>query len=315
MSPRRCAASGRLARAAVTASAVFTACAAQAAEPITAPAEAAASGAADTAPPAAPLDTPSPRITSPKPLWELGLGVTGLSLPDYRGADKRYSYWLPLPYIVYRGTWLKSDREGTRALLFDTTRAKLDLSFGASVPTRGDTAAREGMPDLPGNLEVGPSLIFTLDEEVRKRWRLDLRLPLRAAVTIERSPRYAGTTFSPNLNLDLNIPTHGWHIGALTGPLFANRRYHAQYYEVAEAYARPDRPAYRARGGYAGWQTLVSTSKRFGNTWFGAFVRMENLQGAVYDDSPMVKRRTALAAGFGFSWVLATSATLVEASD
>lgn len=257
----------------------------------------------------------SPRPTGLKPLWELGLGFSGIRLPDYRGANQSHNYLLPLPYIVYRGTWLKSDREGTRAMLFDSTRVKLDLSFGAAAPSRSNTEAREGMPELPGNVEIGPSLNITLDEEVRKRWRLDLRLPLRAAVTLQSSPRYGGATFSPNLNLDLNVPTHGWNIGLLTGPLFANRRYHAQYYEVDPAYARADRPAYRARGGYAGWQTLASTSKRFGHTWVGAFVRLENLHGAVYEDSPLVKRKSALTYGFGVSWVLATSSTLVESAN
>lgn len=276
---------------------------------------------ADSTPSATPAAAASaaaksePRPTGLKPLWELGLGFSGIRLPDYRGADQSHNYLLPLPYIVYRGTWLKSDRDGTRAMLFDSQRVKLDVSFGAAAPSRSDTAAREGMPELKGNVEIGPSLNITLDEEVRKRWRLDLRLPVRAAVTLESSPRYGGTTFSPNLNLDLNIPTHGWNIGLLTGPLFANRRYHAQYYDVDPAYARPDRPAYRARGGYAGWQTLASTSKRFGHTWFGAFVRLENINGAVYQDSPLVKRNSALSFGFGLSWVLATSNTLVESSN
>jgi MipA family protein len=255
------------------------------------------------------------RPTSPKPLWELGLGVSGLRLPDYRGADQTHNYLLPLPYIVYRGTWLKSDREGTRAMLFDSERVKLDLSFGAAAPSRSDTHAREGMPDLPGILEVGPSLNVTLDEEVGKRWKLDLRLPLRYAVTLQRSPRNAGITFSPNLNLDLNIPAHGWNIGMLTGPLFANRRYHAHYYDVDPAYATADRPAYRAHGGYAGWQTLAAASKRFGDTWFGAFIRHETLHGAVYEDSPLVKRGSALTVGFGLSWVLHTSATMVESAN
>lgn len=276
-----------------------------------------ASHAADT--PSAPAEEPTPAAASTpppvknlKPLWELGVGVSGVRLPDYRGSNQSHNYLLPLPYVVYRGTWLKSDRDGTRAMLFDSPRVKLDVSFGAAAPARSNNAAREGMPDLPGNLEVGPSLNITVDQEVRKRWTLDLRLPLRGVATLESSPRYAGATFSPNLNFDLKDPTHGWNVGFLTGPLFANRRYHEQYYQVDAAYARPDRPAYQARGGYAGWQTIASTSKRFGHTWFGAFARLENLNGAVYADSPMVKRNSALTVGFGVSWVLATSETLVE---
>jgi outer membrane protein len=256
-------------------------------------------------------DSPPP-VKNLKPLWELGLGVSGVRLPDYRGSNQSRNYLLPLPYIVYRGTWLRSDRDGTRAMLFDSPRIKLDVSFGAAAPARSDNAAREGMPDLPGNLEVGPSLNITLDQEVRKRWTLDLRLPVRGVVTLESSPRYAGATFSPNLNFDLKDPAHGWNVGFLTGPLFANRRYHEQYYQVDPAYARADRPAHQTRGGYAGWQTIASTSKRFGHTWFGAFARLENLNGAVYQDSPLVKRNSAFTVGFGVSWVLATSETMVE---
>ena len=289
-------------RLALVAGAAFAGMACHAAEP---------APAAEEATPTTDAPTPPP-VKNLKPLWELGLGVSGVRLPDYRGANQSHNYLLPLPYIVYRGTWLKSDREGTRAMLFDSPRVKLDVSFGAAAPSRSGNAAREGMPELPGNLEVGPSLNITLDQEVRKRWTLDLRLPVRGVVTLESSPRYAGTTFSPNLNFDLKDPAHGWNVGILTGPLFANRRYHQQYYEVAPAYARPDRPAYQVRGGYAGWQTIASTSKRFGHTWFGAFARLENLNGAVYADSPLVKRNSALTVGFGVSWVLATSETLVE---
>ncbi len=250
-----------------------------------------------------------------RPLWELGLAVSGLRVPDYRGSDEQHAYLLPYPYIVYRGERLRSDREGTRAMLFDSPRIKLDFSLGAAVPGRSGNIAREGMPELAGNVEVGPSLVITLDQEVRKRWTLDLRLPVRAAVTLESSPRYAGTTFSPNLNLDLSNTTGGWNMGLLTGPLFANRKYHEQYYDVAPAYATPTRPAYRTRGGYAGWQTIVSTSRRIGDMYVGAFVRLENLHGAVYDDSPLVRRNSALTAGFAVAWVFATSSTRVLSAD
>ena len=261
------------------------------------------------------VDTgPIPAIQ--RPLWELGLGVSGLRLPDYRGADQSHAYLLPFPYIVYRGTWLKSDRCGMRAMLFDSQRVKVDLSFGAAAPTRSDNAAREGMPDLPGNAEVGPSLNITLDESARKRWKLDLRLPVRAAISLEHSPRYVGTTFSPNLNLDINAAEGaGWNIGLLTGPLFANRRYHAQYYEVEAAYATAQRPAYHVQGGYAGWQTLASTSRRFGDMWVAGFVRHESLQGATYHDSPLVRSNSALTVGFAVSWVFATSSATVAAAE
>ena len=251
-----------------------------------------------------------------KPLWELGLGVAGLRLPDYRGSDQNRGYLVPLPYIVYRGTWLKADRDGARALLVDTQRVKVDVSVAASTPTRSsDNTAREGMPNLPAVGEVGPNLNYTVAGSVENHWRLDVRLPLRAAFTLQRSPKFIGTTFSPHLNLDLGGVGGGWNVGMLTGPLFADRKYHEHFYGVDAAYATPERSAYQAHGGYAGWQALAATSRRFGNTWVGAFVRYDSLHGAAFEDSPLVRRHSSLTFGFGVSWILATSSELVQSSD
>ena len=74
----------------------------------------------------------------------------------------------------------------------------------------------------------------------------------------------------------------GWHLGVLGGPVFADRRYHDYYYGVDAVDATATRPAYRARGGYAGWQALVATSRRIGSAWVGAFVRYDSLDGAVF---------------------------------
>ena len=290
--------------------AMFAAAAAAADPSVTAPAPAASASA-----PAPAVDT-GPIPQPQRPLWELGLGASGLTLPDYRGSDQNHAYLLPFPYVVYRGAWLKSDRKGMRALLLDSQVVEVDLSFGASAPTRSDTQAREGMPELPGSVEVGPNLNIVLAESSRERWTLDLRLPLRAAVSLERSPRYVGATFSPNINLDVRAGAASqWNIGLLTGPLFANRRYHAQYYQVDPAYATAERRAYDARGGYAGWQTLVSTSRRWGPMWLAGFVRHESLHGSVYKDSPLVRRNSALTVGFAVSWVFASSSQTVASDD
>jgi outer membrane scaffolding protein for murein synthesis (MipA/OmpV family) len=253
---------------------------------------------------------------SKKPLWELGLGVAGLRLPDYRGSDQYRGYLVPLPYVVYRGTWLKADRDGARALLVDTQRVKVDVSVAASTPTRSsDNTAREGMPNLAAVGEIGPNLNYTIAGSVENHWRLDMRFPLRAAFTLQRSPKFIGTTFSPHLNLDLGGVAGGWNVGMLTGPLFADRKYHEHFYGVDAAYATPDRPAYQAHGGYAGWQALAATTRRFGNTWVGGFVRYDSLRGAAFEDSPLVRRNSALTLGIGVSWILATSSELVSAND
>ena len=266
------------------------------------------------------LHVPQPAVetatSTMRPLWELGIGVAGLSLPNYRGSDQSSAYLLPLPYVVYRGTFLKADRDGTRALLLESQRVKVDVSVAASTPARSrDNVARQGMPNLPGTFEIGPNVNITLFGSADQKPRLDLRLPLRAAVTLQRSPQFVGTTLSPHLNLDLGGVAGGWNLGLLTGPLFADRKYHEHFYGVDAAYATPNRPAYKAHGGYAGWQALAATTRRFGNTWVGGFVRYDSLRGAAFDDSPLVRRHAALTLGFGISWILATSSELVPASD
>ncbi|KQP11860.1 MipA/OmpV family protein [Pseudorhodoferax sp. Leaf267] len=251
-----------------------------------------------------------------RPLWELGVGVAGLRLPDYRGADQSRNYLLPLPYIVYRGSWFKADRDGARAVLVDSERIKMDVSLAASAPARSkDNDARRGMRNLKGLAEIGPNLNLELARSVPGRWKVDLRLPVRAAFTLEKSPRFVGTTFSPHLNLDLAGVAGNWNVGMLTGPVFGDSRYHRHFYGVGAADATAVRPAYDARGGYGGWQALASTSRRFGNTWVGAFVRYDRLDGAAFDDSPLMRRKSALAFGLGVSWILATSSERVASND
>jgi len=259
-------------------------------------------------------DAPSEPSGKQRPLWELGLGVAGLRLPDYRGSDQYRAYALPLPYVVYRGKWLKADREGARALLVDVDRVKVDVSVAASVPTRSrDNVAREGMPDLPATGEIGPNVNITLYRAAGAK--LDLRLPVRGAITFQSSPKFIGATFSPNLAFDLTDVAGGWNLGLLTGPLFGDRKYHEHFYGVDPIYATGSRPAYRASGGYAGWQALAATSRRFGNTWVGAFLRYDSLAGAVFEDSPLVRSKHAVTAGVGISWVFARSSELVTTTD
>jgi MipA family protein len=251
-----------------------------------------------------------------RPLWELGLGAAALHLPDYPGSDQSRSYVLPLPYFVYRGTFLKADRDGARAVLFDSDRAKVDVSVAGSTPSRSkNNEARAGMPNLAGTLELGPNLNVNLAGSRKERWKVDLRLPVRGAVSIERSPKFVGATFSPNLNLDIGGIGGGWNLGGLTGPVFADRKFHSYYYGVNPQYASAARPAYQAHGGYAGWRAVVATSRRFGNAWVGGFVRYDNFRGAAFEDSPLVRRTSAVTFGFGVSWILATSSELVAASD
>ena len=249
-----------------------------------------------------------------EPLWEAGIGVAALHFPDYRGSDRERTYALPVPYFIYRGEIVKADRQGVRGLFLHTDRVDLNASVGASLPVSSrKNSAREGMPDLKPSIEAGPSLEIHLWRTPDRRAKLDLRLPVRAAVTIESDPRFVGTQFFPNLNLDVHDPAGltGWNLGLLAGPVFTDRRYNRYFYEVAPQYATAARPAYSPDGGYAGAQFIAALSKRFPKFWAGAFVRYDTLRGAAFDESPLVRSKRYAAAGIGISWIFAESSKRV----
>lgn len=250
-----------------------------------------------------------------RPLWEAGLGLAGLNLADYRGSAHRRTLWLPLPYLIYRGRWLRADREGARAVLLDTRVAEVDVSVGGSAPAASDdNPLRAGMADLPATVEIGPNLNLTLWGGGAARHKLDLRLPLRAVFTVQRSPRSIGAVFEPVINLDL-VGQAGWNTGLQAGPLFGSARYHGQFYGVAAAEASATRPAYNARAGYAGWKALASLSRRQGAWWFGGYLRHDDLHGAVVADSPLVERRASWSGGLALAWIFASSTQTVRTAD
>jgi outer membrane scaffolding protein for murein synthesis (MipA/OmpV family) len=261
------------------------------------------------------ISTP-PAAAKEEPLLEFGLGIGAVAFEDYRGSDTTHAYPLPIPYLLYNGKFLKADRDGVRGRLFDQEWVELNLSGNATTPVRNDSA-RSGMPDLRSTLEVGPSLDFHLFRNEDAKIKFDLRLPLRAAVTVAASPRYIGWTFTPRFALDLGDPFgyDGWNLGVLLGPLFAARRYDEYFYSVAPQYATVSRPAYQASGGYAGTQALTAMSKRFPRFWVGAYARYDTLSGAAFAPSPLVKRDGYWSAGFGISWMIHRSAETVEVPD
>ena len=252
------------------------------------------------------------------PVWEAGIGASALTLPDYRGSAKSRGYLLPLPYLVYRGPYFSVDRGGLRAELLDKGRLEMDFSVNLSVPVRSDgNPARAGMPNLRPALEIGPQLLADLWVSSSGRTSLQLQLPLRYAFALSTDTRDAGFVFHPRLGLDTADfgGYRGLYAGLAVGPMFATARQHDYFYTVDPQYATATRPAYQAPGGYSGMQLTMSLSKRFPKHWFGAFVRADWLKGAVFEDSPLVTRKTTVAAGFAISWIFAESADRIVARD
>ena len=173
------------------------------------------------------------------------------------------------------------------------------------------------MPDLRPSIELGPKVDLTLWRTDDRRTKLDLRLPLRGAVTIESHPRYIGGQFFPHLNLDVEDVggLAGWNLGILAGPVYTDRRYNRYFYAVTPDQATAQRPAYDPGGGYGGAQFIVALSKRFDRFWVGGYLRHDTLSGAVFADSPLVTSRRYSAGGLGLSWVFSESSRRVPETD
>ena len=248
------------------------------------------------------------------PLWEVGVGLFPSTFPAYRGSEDQQYYLLPFPYLVYRGDYLRLDREGLRARVFDTDRVQLNISVNASAPARSDDSnAREGMPDLDPAVEIGPSLNILLAKLTDKQ-SLELRLPVRSVIATDLGgTEQAGWIFNPHLKLDSEDVFGGWDAGLSLGPLFGSRKYHAYYYAVDPQYATATRPAYSTSGGYSGTLALASLSRRFNRIWMGGFIRYDNLSGAKFEDSPLLETDHSLMAGIAIAWIFKhSSRTLSE---
>jgi outer membrane scaffolding protein for murein synthesis (MipA/OmpV family) len=262
------------------------------------------------------LVLPGLAAATEQPLWEYGLGFGAVVLTDYPGASSSHAYPVPFGYFLYNGKILKSDNDGVRGLLFDRRWVEFSLSANLTAPVRNN-AARNGMPELRSTVELGPSVNVHLFRSEEDRVKLDLKLPLRSALTVAAPPRAIGWVFEPSLDLDLQGIPHlpGWHVGVLAGPMFADAKYHDYFYSVAPQYALASRPEYAAPGGYSGTEIVGAISRHFPRFRFAAYVHYDTLSGASFEDSPLVERRHDWSGGFGIAWTIGRSAQTVEVAN
>jgi len=252
-----------------------------------------------------------------KPLWEVGVGGAFLQMPDYRGSNESRLYLLPYPYLVYRGDILKVDEHRISGQIFKTDRVLLDFSGYGAVPVESDdNAAREDMPDLDPTFELGPALRIKLWKNEDTKSKMDVSLPVRAFFSTDfSSVHHQGWVFSPRIDFtkDDLIAGTGLNLGISAGPMFADSSYHDYYYTVEHKYAKAWRPEYSAGGGYSGSTVTVGLSKQYKQFVFNAFVSADFLQGADFENSPMVKRETTIMSGFNVSWIIFQSPENVNA--
>lgn len=254
-----------------------------------------------------------------KPLWELHLFGSVARLPLYRGSDDYRTYTVPLAYIIYRGSLFQADRGGLRGILFRSDHLETTFSFYGNPPVDDDDTAREGMGDLDPIIEAGPALKwFFLGRHPRQYLYFRPAIRWTASIGLPDNLKTHHTGWRGLINLIYQYEPswwdNRWRFGVNLGADFADRRYHRTFYEVPATFARPDRPRYKANGGFGGFSLAGSVSYRL--TDYLSLIlygRWDALGEAVYQDSPLVEEENNLIGAVALNWRLYTSKKRVDA--
>lgn len=261
----------------------------------------------------APLEPAPEIITTPAaqpklPLWEAGLFGLGVSQPAYPGSDQRVSRLFGLPYMIYRGEYLRVERSTVGVRAIHTDRTELDVGFSASLGSKADDVeARRGMDDLGTLLEFGPRLKINLGDVSRGHGDSRLQLPLRGVFDASDHFSFRGYAFEPQWVMEMRLPG-GWLASTSLGAVLGDQKLVDTFYRVLPFEATAARPSYEAKSGLIALRGslfvshLLSQELRF----FG-FMRLDSVNGAANYDSPLVRRDYGWAFGVGLSWVLARS--------
>ena len=232
------------------------------------------------------------------PRWEAGIAVGAATLPQYMGSDERYTFAIPVPFVIYRGDRLNLDRDGLRAELFGNEDVSLDASLGIGLPVRNSNRARTGMPHLHFSLQAGPRLNWRIYHNDTSDWTI--RLPGRGVMDVKG--HVLGLVSEPDLIIRHQL-SRDVGIRLSAGALFASRKFNATYYNVEPAFVTASRPAYQSKAGLHSlslngavfWK--ISERVRMFST-----LRYRNLNSSVISNSPLVKTPHYLSAAVGVSW-------------
>ena len=228
--------------------------------------------------------------------------------PAYPGSEERVSRPLGLPYLIYRGKYLRAERGNIGLRALKTPRTELDVGFAASLGSHSsDIAARRGMSDLGTLIEFGPRLKINLGDISNGRSHSRLQFPLREVIDVSHGFVSRGIAFEPEWVTDTRLPRR-WFISTSLGAMFGDTKLGDTYYGVALGEATATRNSYTARSGLIALRAgLLAAHTLTPDVRMFYIFRIESLAGAANRDSPLVRRNIGWGAGIGLSWTLARS--------
>lgn len=236
------------------------------------------------------------------PLWEIGAVGVAVSQQAYPGASGRVNPGLALPFLVYRGEFLRADRESAGIRAVKTPTFEIDVGVAASFGSSSDdVAVRRGMPDLGTLVEFGPRLKWHLGQGPGQG-RLRAEFPLRGVFDLNDRLAHKGMAFEPELIFERRTQG-GWSYSTSIGAVWGDRRLADMFYGVAAVHATAGRTAYVADSGLIAWRLSASLSRDLSPDLrlFG-FAHVDNVAGAANESSPLVQQKTGASVGLGLTY-------------
>ncbi|PCJ21975.1 MAG: hypothetical protein COB04_02015 [Gammaproteobacteria bacterium] len=240
---------------------------------------------------------------SPPKTWDVGVGFTAYSIPDYHGSKHSTRIFTPHPYLAYHGKFIKLNDGKVSGTLFSSPQWFLNISADGSPPINSDdNPARNGMPDLDPVLEIGPSIEYYFHKKTSDRPKLYLEFPFRAGIATSLSRVDSiGWISNPRLKYEINLQQ--WKLRFGVGPSFATRAFYNYYYGISTQFATEARAAYKSRGGYGGMRYSVGFRRPINDFLFGGYLRVSDLTGARFKSSPLVETKRSVLAGLSITWI------------
>jgi MipA family protein len=247
-------------------------------------------------------------LSSDLPMLELGVGISYFDVPHYPGSDQTKTYIVPFPAGILRGETLRADEDGGfRTRFFQSERFELALSFGGALPIKSrDNRARQGMPNLPLILEVGPGLTWTIKKatlDSPSKWALVI--PLRQGVGFEDwSVRDRGQVFHPMLyTIQENWLGTSFIAFSSLSASFASRKHMETFFSVAPEFAILGRQAYEARAGLLASHLTLGLSRTISNRVSVFTVAVgSSYKGNPNHDSDLLRKKETVSLGLGVIW-------------
>ena len=241
------------------------------------------------------------------PLWELGVFGVAVSQQAYPGSSAQVGRGLALPYVVYRGKFLRAERGSAGIRALKTESLELDIGVASAFGSSSDhVPARSGMPDLGMLVEIGPRLKWMLGAGPGGgHWQAEF--PLRGVFDLSNDLAHKGMAFEPTLRFERRARPD-WQYHTSVGAVFGDRRLADTFYGVAPIHATTQRPAYAARGGLIALRLGATVSYRVTpDIRVFSFARVDTVAGAANGASPLVDRRTGASVGIGLTYTLLRS--------